>query len=193
MAAAIADFLRAAGLDPDQGELAGTPERVARAWSEELLVGQGAGPAELLGGLPPVDESGGQELVIFTGITFTSCCPHHLLPYPGRAHLAFRPTTHLAGFGELARLVRGLGARLVLQETLTAEIAAALESVLGASAAACVIDGWPMCVATRGAREPGSRVRTASYRGDYAGDGSTHPDLRLFLDAVETAGRESAR
>ncbi len=191
MAAAIADFLTAAGLDPSAGELTGTPERVARAWSEELLFGVGQTPSALLGKLPEVAETSeaSRDLVIFTGITFTSVCPHHLLPYPGRAHLAFRPDRALAGFGELTRLVRGLGARLILQEALTGEIAQALETVLGAPAVACVVDGWPMCVATRGARDPGSRVRTVAYRGAYRAEVTVgdHPDLRLFLDAVENA------
>ena len=180
MAAAIADFLRAAGL-PD--EAAGeAPEKTAEAWKEHLLAGYQREPLDLL---EPTWPDRGGEMVTMRRIPFVSVCAHHLLPFFGEVHLGYVPAGRLTGLSRLEDLVDCLSRRLQVQERLTEEIVDALMEGIGASGAACLVEAEHLCVFARGKRPRGSRTQTLSFRGDFRTDGALQDRfLRMVLAGV---------
>jgi GTP cyclohydrolase IA len=181
LARSVVRFLDALGL-PAQvrrgADLDKTPERVAEAWSKDLLDGYRHDPAEILAEAMP---STGRELVAVTGIDYHSVCPHHLLPSRGLAHVAYVPGGRLVGFGQLARLVDALAHRLVLEEDLARQVAEALMVHAGARGAACVLEAEQMCLSVRGERRPRARAHAQFFAGVMAEDGAL---ARRFLAAV---------
>jgi GTP cyclohydrolase I len=163
-AAAVARFLRAV---VPAGELAradvrGTPRRVAEAFRDDLLDGYAMDPAEVLGEAMQIP---GKDLVALAGIDFHAVCPHHLLPYRGRACVAYVPGGRVVGFGVLARLVDCFAHRLVIQEVLARQVADALVNHLGARGAACVLDAEQMCLTVRGERRREARAHAQAFAG----------------------------
>jgi GTP cyclohydrolase I len=162
MAAALRDFLRAAGLDAAaDGE---APGRTADAWCEHLLAGYGVDPGEVL---EPVWADRGGQLITLTQIPFVSMCAHHLLPFFGRAHVAYLPDGRLTGLSKIEELVRGLSRRLQVQERLGVEIADALQEGVGARGAACILEAEHLCVFGRGSAR-GTLTRTFAFTGELA-------------------------
>ncbi len=186
LARAVRSFLAAAGR-PLEGELEGTPERVAEAWAANFLDGYATSAAEALG--PLIDAEAGEGLVCVTGLDFHSICPHHLLPYRGLAHLAFLPGRHLVGFSRLGRLVDALAHRLLLQEALAAEIARELWRGTGARGAACVLEAEQACLSCRGRHRRRARATAESYVGALA-RGSGAAELRARFARSISAGGE---
>jgi GTP cyclohydrolase I len=182
MAAAIREFLRAAGVDELDARLRATPERVSRLWADDLLDGYRRTPAEALGRLLPTNAC---DLVAVTNIDVHSICPHHLLPYEIVAHVAFVPNGKTAGFSRLAALVEVFAHRLILLEDLAAVIADALVTELGARGAACLLDSKQGCMVYRHEKRGRSRAHAAAYRGILREQGRLQ---REFLRAV-AAGR----
>ena len=184
MAAAVRDFLRAAGLsqaaDPN---LAQTPERVAEAWASEFLGGYAQTPEEALGARIDVPPGSSGELVVVTDLRFQSMCPHHLLPIEGRAHVAYVPSQWMVGFGRLGSLVDCFARRLILQEELAREVAASLARVLHSPATACIIEAEQACLRIRGARQRDARTHAEAYEGKLRRDGAMRRELwtRLAL------------
>ncbi|MET0401841.1 MAG: GTP cyclohydrolase I, partial [Cystobacter sp.] len=154
MAVAVQDFLRAAGLSVEEDpNLDKTPERVAEAWGAEFLAGYAQTPEEALGQLIPVPKGSSGELVVVTDLRFQSMCPHHLLPFVGRAHVAYVPGRWVVGFGRLGSLLDCFARRLILQEELAREVADSLARVLQSPATACIIEAEQACLRIRGARQ----------------------------------------
>jgi len=184
MAAAIQDFLRAAGLrqegDPN---LMGTPERVAEAWTEEFLDGYGRTAEEALGETFPAPPGSSGELVVVTDLRFHSMCPHHLLPFTGRAHVAYVPGGQVVGFGRLSALVDCFAHRLILQEDLAREVARALARVLGSPATACIIEAEQACLRIRGDRQRDALTHAEAYEGTLRRDGPLRRELWARLGA----------
>jgi GTP cyclohydrolase I len=184
MAVAIQDFLRAAGLsqqeDPNLHE---TPERVAEAWATEFLDGYAQTPEEALGELIRAPRGSSGELVVVTDLRFQSMCPHHLLPVEGRAHVAYVPAKWVVGFGRLGTLVDCFAHRLILQEDMAREVAAALARVLGSPATACIIEAEQACLRIRGPRQRDARTHAEAYEGLLRRDGAMRRELwtRLAL------------
>src|SRR5258708_2924321 len=118
MEAAVASFLRAAGLSLADPNLRDTPKRVAAAWASEFLDGYLQTPEEVLRETYPAPEGNGTELVLVTDLHFHSTCPHHLLPYEGREHLAYVPSNGVVGFERLAGVVDCSAHRLILHDEL---------------------------------------------------------------------------
>jgi GTP cyclohydrolase I len=170
MAAAIDEFLRAAGFDTTDPHLRRSGERVAEAWACDLLEGYAIDPIEALG--EPFAETA-KDLVLVKDIEFFSSCPHHLMPYQGRATIAYVPDGLAVGFSGVVRLLDAVAHRLTLQEWLTRDVALTLMAALSPAGAACVIDAVPMCVFARGVRRP-CRIESTSFHGVFADD----PDLR---------------
>jgi GTP cyclohydrolase I len=170
MAAAIDQFLQAAGFDTSHPHLRRSGERVADAWASDLLEGYGLDLVEALG--EPFPETA-QDLVLVKDIEFFSSCPHHLMPYQGRATIAYVPDGLAVGFSGIVRLLDAVAHRLTLQEWLTRDVATTLMEALSPAGAACVIDAVPMCVFARGVRRP-CRIESTSFQGIFADD----PDLR---------------
>ena len=126
--AAIREFLIGIGEDPDREGLEGTPDRVARA-CEEIFGGMQEDPSFHL--LRQFNEPGNEDMVIVKDIPFASMCEHHLLPFTGRAHICYLPSEgKLTGLSKLARVVDTFAKRLQTQETMTAQIADVIESIL---------------------------------------------------------------
>jgi GTP cyclohydrolase I len=157
-ARAIEDFLRALGHDPAHTpELAGTGDRVARAWADELLAGYAVDVDALLAhNVFP----GTSELVVVRSIPVSTICPHHLTVSTGEATVAFAPHEHLVGVGTVAALVDAFARRLAMQEVIGERVAAALRKHLAPRWAACRLVLSHACMTARGERAHGARVET---------------------------------
>lgn len=175
IAAAIEQLLLACGLDLQEKDLQQTPQRVAKLWSEEFLCGYALDPASILA--HPVEGETDPDAVIITDLSFHSLCPHHLMPYRGKAHVAYIPSGKLLGFGAIAKLVDCFTKRLTLQERATQQIAQALLDLLPARGAACVLEAEQLCLALPGDRHEQSQVVTTAFLGEFA----NRPELKQRL------------
>jgi GTP cyclohydrolase I len=173
-ARAVQDLLRALGQDPDSEHLRRTPERVAKAF-EELLTPHSVDPTTF-----PNDE-GYDELVVVRDIPFHSLCEHHLLPFVGKAHLAYLPKDRILGLSKLARVVEHFSRSLQVQERMTQQIANWLESQLKPRGVGVVLEAEHMCMRLRGVRTPGTMTVTSALRGALRNDARTRGE---FLDLV---------
>ena len=158
---AVREILLAVGENPDREGVANTPQRVARVY-EELLAGMSEDPAEhlVVGFTEQYD-----EMVVLRDIPFYSMCEHHLLPFMGRAHVAYLPGDKVVGVSKLARVVSVFARRLQVQERLTGQIADLIMDKLDARGAAVIIEAEHTCMTIRGIRKPGSRMVTSAMRG----------------------------
>jgi len=163
IANAVREILLAIGEDPERDGLTKTPARVAKAYAE-LVAGMRQDPADVLS---TTFDLGHDELVVVRDIRFNSLCEHHMLPFFGKAHVAYIPSTsgQITGLSKLARLVDVFARRLQVQERLTTQIADALVEELNASGALVVIDAEHLCMSMRGANQPGTRTLTSAVRG----------------------------
>lgn len=174
MAEAIDAFLVAAGFDTRaQEHLQRSGERVADAWTRDLLEGYATSPADALG--EPFPETA-QDLVLVKDIEFFSSCPHHLMPYQGTAHIAYVPNGLAVGFSGVVRLLDCVAHRLTLQEWLTRDVASTMMDVLAPAGAACLIQATPMCVFARGVRRPCS-IASTSFQGIFETDADLRRDV----------------
>ncbi len=165
MRRAVGDFLAAAGLDLTDPNLEQTPERVTEAWVNEFLDGYGRTPEEALGETYPAPEGSSGELVVVTDLRFHSMCPHHLLPWSGRAHVAYEPSKRVVGFGRLSALLDCFAHRLILQEELARQVASAMAEVLQSPATACIIEAEQTCLRNRGDLQRDARTHAEAYEG----------------------------
>jgi GTP cyclohydrolase IA len=177
MERAVAAFLEASGLDLTDPNLADTPKRVAEAWADELIDGYAKNPDETLGELFPAPEDGAGELVIVTDLRFHSVCPHHLLPWEGRAHLAYVPGKKVVGFGRLSALLDAWAHRLILQEDLARQVARTLSRVLQSPATACIIEAEQACLRIRGDRQRDAITHAEAYEGTLRKDRELRREL----------------
>ncbi len=177
MRRAVKDFLAAAGLDRADPNLAQTPARVTEAWADEFLDGYAKSPAEILGERFEVSKASQRELVVVTGLHFRSMCPHHLLPYTGRATVAYLPGKSVVGFGRLAALVDLFAHRLILQEELARQVAVALKVHLGSPATACVLEAEQMCLRLRGGHQREAVTHAEAYEGKLRRDSALRREL----------------
>jgi GTP cyclohydrolase IA len=157
-AEAVAQLLDALGIDRSEESVAGTPERVARAYAEMLE------PAPLEPTTFPNTE-GYDELVVARAIPFSSLCEHHLLPFTGHAHVGYLPAGRLLGLSKLARVVTYFARRLQVQERLTAQIADWLSVELCPKGVGVVLEAEHSCMSLRGVRVGGTRTVTSALRG----------------------------
>jgi len=174
---AVEDFLLATGADLSDPNLQRTPERVAEAWVSEFLEGYGVKPEDALGESYPAPEGSAGELVVVTDLRFHSMCPHHLLPWTGRAHVAYAPARRVVGFGRLSALLDCFAHRLILQEELARKVARALAEVLESPATACVIEAEQACLRNRGDRQRDARTHAEAYEGQLQEDRELRREL----------------
>ncbi len=167
---AITEFLSALGHDPStEPELIGTPERVARAFAEELLAGAGVDLGALVReSLSAAPRIAMRQPVVIQGLRVVTVCPHHLMPALGEASVAYLPGEHLIGIGAVARLVHAAAARLTLQEQIGPEVLGALVEHAQVELAACRVTLRHSCLSARGAREHAAQVETWCVRGGRA-------------------------
>jgi GTP cyclohydrolase I len=168
-ARAIEDFLRALGHEPT-GELAGTGERVADAWADDLLEGQSIDAAAVLREGSLAVSPAGTGLVIVRDLAVTTVCPHHLLPAFGSAAIAYLPHARVAGIGTLARVIDVVSRRLILQEQIGTTVVDLVCSELGAEAALCRLALTHTCLVSRGERKTSAIVETIAFGGSFAKD-----------------------
>jgi GTP cyclohydrolase I len=166
-ARAIEDFLRALGHEPI-GELAGTGERVADAWADDLLEGESIDAAAVLREGAIDLGPGHKGLVIIRDLSVTTMCPHHLLPAHGTALVAYLPSRQVAGIGTVAHVVDVLARRLTLQESIGTGVVDLLVGELGARGALCKLALTHTCLVTRGERKSGSVVETLALAGTFS-------------------------
>ena len=175
---AVRELLLALGENPQRPGLQETPLRVSRAWSE-MLAGQHEDPATHLERV--FDESRG-EIVVLRDIAFSSTCEHHLLPFMGRAHVAYLPgSTKVVGLSKLARTVEVFARRLQVQERLTAQIADAIETHLPTDGVAVVIEAEHLCMKVRGVNQPCTNMLTTAFRGVFANDNQARGEVMQML------------
>jgi GTP cyclohydrolase I len=158
---AIRQILIAVGEDPDRQGLRDTPNRVARMY-QEMFAGLALDPGQFLD--VTFDEQY-DEMVVLRDIRFHSMCEHHLLPFMGRAHVAYLPMGKIVGISKLARLVDVCARRPQVQERLTCQIADLIMSKLEAKGAAVILEADHTCMTIRGVRKPGSIMVTSAMRG----------------------------
>jgi len=161
--AAVRELLLAVGEDPDRDGLRDTPARVGRLYAE-VFAGLHADPRLLLRKTFEVDH---EEMVLQKDIEFSSFCEHHLLPFAGRAHVAYIPTGRVVGLSKLARAVDVLARKPQIQERLTQEIADLLQEELAPRGVLVVIEAVHTCMTVRGVRKPGTVCVTSAARGLY--------------------------
>ena len=174
---AVREILIAVGEDPDREGLLKTPNRVARSYAE-LMSGLKERPREHL---KTVFHERYDEVVLLRDIEFHSLCEHHLLPFTGRAHVAYLPDGKVVGLSKLARLVEGYARRPQVQERLTTQIADALMEELNPMGAACVIEATHTCMTIRGARKPGSTMVTSALRGIFKENPSSRAEILTLM------------
>lgn len=183
-ARAIEDFLRALGHEPE-GELAGTGERVADAWADDLLEGEAIDAAAVLREGSIAIDADGAGLVVVRDLAVTTMCPHHLLPAMGTGLVAYMPGDRVAGIGTIAHVLDALSRRLTLQERIGADVAAMLVRELGARGALCKLALTHSCLSARGERKSGAIVETLAVAGSFA---TASPDRDLALATIGRAG-----
>jgi GTP cyclohydrolase I len=162
-------LLQWAGGDPGNSSQKDTASRVVRAL-KEMTQGTNDDPAEILS---RTFDDPHDDLIILSGVSFTSLCEHHMLPFVGTVDLGYLPGK-VVGLSKLARLVDCFSRRLQIQERMTREIADALETHLDAKGVACVVRASHSCMACRGVRKPGATMVTSSMLGLFR----TDPSLR---------------
>lgn len=189
-ARAVEELLRAIGAPVDEDpELRGTGERVASAWSEELLAGYSMDPATILADATASSSSG---LVVLANLPATTMCPHHLMPASGVAHIGYLPGSRVVGFGAIGALVDCFTRRLALQEDAARNIAEALAKELDAPFAAALLDLDPSCATARGDRRHGARALTLSFAGPRGQDATLRAELLSTLSLAATGTRDAA-
>lgn len=174
----VESILRAVGENPERDGLKRTPERVARMY-EELLAGYRTDPIALVNdALFEVDYD---EMVIVRDIEFYSLCEHHMLPFLGRAHVAYIPRGRVIGLSKIPRIVDMFARRLQVQERMTRQIADFLQEVLHPRGVAVVIEAIHMCSMIRGVKKHDSRMTTSSMLGAFRNNMATRME---FLDNI---------
>lgn len=179
---AVREILLAIGEDPDREGLLKTPARVARAYAE-LTSGLREDPTHHL---KTIFTERYDEVVLLRNISFNSTCEHHLLPFTGKAHVAYLPAGKVVGLSKLARLVDGFARRPQVQERLTVQVADAIMNELQPAGAACVIEATHTCMTIRGAKKPGAVMVTSALRGIFRANPATRNEVLTLLH--ETRG-----
>jgi GTP cyclohydrolase I len=174
---AVREILIAIGENPEREGLLKTPARVARAYAE-MMSGLREDPRQHL---KTVFHERYDEIVLLRDVEFNSLCEHHLLPFTGRAHVAYLPDGKVVGLSKLARLVEGYARRPQVQERLTTQIADALMQELSPVGAACVIEATHTCMTVRGARKPGSIMVTSALRGIFKDSPSSRAEVLALM------------
>ncbi len=174
----VSSILKAVGEDPKRDGLLNTPNRVAKSY-DELLAGYRVDPYKLINGA--LFEVEYDEMVIVRDIEFYSLCEHHMLPFIGRAHVAYLPNKKIIGLSKIPRIVDMFARRLQIQERLTKQIAEFLDEALHPHGVAVVIEALHLCSMMRGVKKHDSRMTTSSMLGYFRKNLATRTE---FLDNI---------
>jgi GTP cyclohydrolase IA len=176
---AVREILLAIGEDPERDGLLETPRRVARMY-EEIFSGLGSDPGDHLS---VVFEADHDEMVMVKDIPVYSVCEHHLVPWFGRAHVAYIPNDdgRITGLSKLARLIEGFSKRPQVQERLTTQVADKIESVLAPRGVLVVVEAEHLCMSMRGVRKPGTTTVTSAVRGLMRDSAAARSEAMSFI------------
>jgi GTP cyclohydrolase IA len=179
IAKAVREILEAMGEEPDRDGLRDTPQRVARMYAE-ICSGL---HEEADTHLATIFEAGHDEMVMVRDIPTTSICEHHLIPFIGRAHVAYIPGDDgkITGLSKLARLVDAYSRRPQVQEKLTVQIADEIDRTLQPKGVMVVIEAEHLCMTMRGVRKPGSTTVTSAVRGLFRSSVATREEAMRFI------------
>jgi GTP cyclohydrolase I len=179
---AVREILLAVGEDPDREGLLETPDRVARMYAD-IFSGIHQDPAAHL---TKVFTQKYDELVLIKDIRFESTCEHHLLPFIGKAHVAYIPNGKVVGLSKIPRVIDVLSKRPQLQERLTEEVADLVMSQLGAKGVAVVMEATHTCMTIRGVHKPGSSLVTSALRGACKDRAATRAEVLGLINGNRT-------
>ncbi|ACI55134.1 GTP cyclohydrolase I [Rhizobium leguminosarum bv. trifolii WSM2304] len=178
---AVRVLLRWAGENPTREGLIETPARVVKSY-RELFAGYDMAPEDVLGRTFE-EVAGYDDMVLVKDIPFFSHCEHHVVPIIGKAHVAYMPDGRVLGLSKIARVVEIYGRRLQTQETMTAQIARAIDDTLNPRGVAVMIEAEHMCMAMRGVQKQGSTTLTTTFTGTF----KTEPaDQARFMTMVRS-------
>jgi GTP cyclohydrolase I len=184
---AVRTLLEFIGEDPDREGLLETPKRVMKAFGEHFA-GYGSDPVRHLQKTFE-DVEGYDELVLVSDIEVHSHCEHHMVPFVGRAHVAYIPSGRVVGLSKLARVVDGYAKRLQVQEKLTAQIAAAIQTSLKPQGVAVILQCQHFCMCYRGVRKPGSWTTTSKLYGAFLENAATRLELFTLIGMKRSVGQ----
>jgi GTP cyclohydrolase I len=166
-------ILEGIGEDSERAGLKDTPKRVAEMY-EEIFAGLIGEPKVLL---KPIEGETHDEMILIKDIPFYSVCEHHLLPFIGKAHIAYIPAGNIVGLSELAKALEHLAKRPQVQERLTSQLADMIMERLKPKGSMVIIDADHLCMSMRGIKKPGSRTVTSAVRGTFRTKASTREEM----------------
>jgi GTP cyclohydrolase I len=180
---AVSDILSAIGEDPGREGLARTPGRVARMY-EELTAGYHVDPVRLIN--DAIFDVAYDEMVVVRDIDYYSLCEHHMLPFLGRAHVAYIPNGTVIGLSKIPRIVEMFARRLQVQERMTQQIAEFLQDTLRPQGVAVVAEGVHMCAAMRGVKKANARMVTSAMLGTFKVNQATRSEFFAHIERPHT-------
>ena len=175
---AVFNLIAAVGEDPEREGLRNTPDRVARMYAE-LLSGYSMNPDRIINGA--LFNINYDEMVLVKDIEFYSLCEHHMLPFLGRAHVAYLPKGKVIGLSKIPRIVEMYARRLQVQERMTRQIADLLQQMLEPQGVAVVVEAMHLCSMMRGVKKHGARMTTSAMHGAFRANLATRQE---FLENI---------
>lgn len=180
---AVRAVIKAVGEDPDREGLLGTPDRVSRMYAE-LLSGYSANPEKIINGA--LFNINYDEMVLVRDIEFYSLCEHHMLPFLGRAHVAYLPNGKVIGLSKIPRIVDLYARRLQVQERMTRQIADVIQNTLEPHGVAVVVEAVHLCSMMRGVKKHDARMTTSAMHGAFRANLATRQE---FLDNISRGAK----
>ena len=180
---AVFEIIKAVGEDPEREGLINTPHRVSRTYAE-LLSGYSADPEEIINGA--LFNINYDEMVLVRDIEFYSLCEHHMLPFIGRAHVAYLPKGKVIGLSKIPRIVDMYARRLQVQERMTRQIADLIQQTLEPQGVAVVVEAMHMCSMMRGVKKHDARMTTSAMHGAFRANLATRQE---FLDNISRGAK----
>lgn len=177
----VAEMIRRLGDDPQREGMKRTPERVAKAMAF-LTSGYAKTPEEVLG--DALFQESHQSMVVVKDIELYSLCEHHLLPFFGKAHVAYIPNGQIMGLSKVARLVDVYARRFQVQERLTEQVAQAVWETTQPAGVAVVIEAYHLCMMMRGVEKQNSKTLTSAMRGTFLEDHRTRDEFMRFVTST---------
>ena len=169
----VKQMLLEIGENPEREGLLATPERVVKSWSK-IFEGYNKDPGSIF---TCFESDGYDQMIVLKGVEMYSMCEHHVLPFFGKAHIAYIPNERIVGISKLARLLDIYARRLQIQERIGQQVTAALEKYLKPKGSACIIEAQHMCMLMRGVEKQNSIMTTSSLTGVFLNDQAVKSEL----------------